>query len=176
MMQTQNAGRPPKQHLTRSWSRRMAVAAMAVAAITGLTACSSSSPATSSSSQSSAKSSAQHMAAGDFATAVDKPGTIVLDVRTPAEYASGRLPKAQNINLESPDFATRIGSLDKSATYAVYCKSGRRSNAAMEQMTAAGFTHVYDLTGGIGAWQTMGGPMIMDEPMAPGDPMMSHTP
>lgn len=172
-MQTQHAGIPPAQHLTPSWSRKIAAAAVAVAAITGLSACSSSPPPAN---RSSSQASSQHMAAGEFATAVNKPGTIVLDVRTPAEYASGHLPKAQNIDIEGSDFTTRIGSLDKNATYALYCKSGRRSNAAMEQMTAADFTHVYDLTGGIGAWQTMGGPMIMDEPMTGGDPMMTHTP
>jgi phage shock protein E len=86
-------------------------------------------------------------------------GTIVLDVRTPAEYASGHLPAAQNIDIEGSDFVTGIASLDKNAAYAVYCRSGNRSGAALEQMTAAGFTHVYDLAGGIGAWQNMGGPM-----------------
>ena len=37
------------------------------------------------------------------------------------------------------------------------CHSGNRSGAATEEMTAADFTHVYDLSGGTGAWQTMGG-------------------
>jgi rhodanese-related sulfurtransferase len=49
----------------------------------------------------------------------------------------------------------------KNATYGAYCRSGNRSGTALEQMTAAGFTHVYDLAGGIGAWQNMGGPMTM---------------
>jgi rhodanese-related sulfurtransferase len=92
------------------------------------------------------------------------PGTIVLDVRTPAEFATGHLPGAQNIDIEGPDFASGIAALDKTATYAVYCHSGNRSATAMQQMTAASFTHVYDLAGGIGAWQTMGGPMTMGAP------------
>jgi len=100
------------------------------------------------------------MAASDFSTAMKAPGTVVLDVRTPAEYASGHLPAAKNIDIEGPDFAAGIGALDKNATYAVYCRSGNRSGTALEQMTAAGFTHVYDLAGGIGAWQNMGGPMM----------------
>ena len=144
-------------HLTRSWSARMAVGAVAVAAITGISACSSSTPMGSSASQSTG----QHMTASDFSTAMTKTGTIVLDVRTPAEFASGHLPQAQMIDFEAADFATRIATLDKKATYAVYCRSGNRSNAAMEQMAAAGFAHVYDLAGGIGAWQSMGGPMVM---------------
>ena len=98
------------------------------------------------------------MAASNFSTAMKTPGTLVLDVRTPAEYASGHLPQATNIDVNA-DFANKIAALDKNATYAVYCQSGSRSGAALDQMTAAGFGHVYDLTGGIGAWQSMGGPM-----------------
>lgn len=143
--------------LTRSWSTRMAVGAMAMAAITGVSACSSSEPVTGSASQATG----QHMTANDFSTAMAKPGTIVLDVRTPAEYASGHLPQAQNIDIEAADFATRIAALDKNATYAVYCHSGNRSGVALEKMAGVGFTHLYDLAGGIGAWQGMGGPMVM---------------
>lgn len=146
-----------RMHLTRSWSTRMVVGAMAVAAITGVSACSSSEPTGSTASQATG----QHMTASEFSAAIAKPGTIVLDVRTPAEFASGHLPQAQNIDIEAADFATRIASLDKSATYAVYCRSGNRSAVAIEQMTAAGFTHLYGLAGGIGAWQSMGGPMVM---------------
>jgi phage shock protein E len=61
-------------------------------------------------------------------------------------------------------FAAWIAALDKNTTYAVYCHSGNRSGTALEQMTAAGFTHVYDLAGGIGAWQNMGGPMATGGP------------
>lgn len=146
-----------RMHLTRSWSTRMAVGAIAVAAIIGVSGCSSSDPTGSSASQSTD----QHMTASDFSTAMAKPGTIVLDVRTPAEYASGHLPQAPNIDIETGDFATKIASLDKNATYAVYCRSGNRSGVALEQMAGVGFTHLYDLDGGIGAWQSMGGPMVM---------------
>jgi phage shock protein E len=101
------------------------------------------------------------VAVSDFATALKAPGTIVLDVRTPAEYASGRLSSARNLDIEGSGFAAGIAALDKNGTYAVYCHSGSRSGTALEQMSAAGFTHVYDLAGGLGAWQNMGGPMAM---------------
>jgi len=58
----------------------------------------------------------------------------------------------------------QIASLDKNATYAVYCHSGNRSGAALEQMAAAGFTHLYDLAGGLTAWQAMGGHMVAGGP------------
>lgn len=141
---------------TRSWSRGIAAAALAVAAITGVSACSTSAPAASASSPATG----QHVAASDFSTALKAPGTIVLDVRTPAEFASGHLPHAKNIDIEGADFGNQIAALDKNATYAVYCRSGNRSGTALEQMTAAGFSRVYDLAGGIGAWQNMGGAMM----------------
>jgi phage shock protein E len=136
-------------------SRPIAAAALAVAAITGVSACSSDTPASSPASSAAGL----HMAASDFSTAMKAPGTIVLDVRTPAEYAGGHLAQAQNIDIEASKFASKIAALNKNATYAVYCRSGNRSGTALEQMTAAGFTHVFDLAGGIGAWQNMGGPM-----------------
>ena len=144
-----------QMHPTRSWSRQIAATVLAVAAITGISACSSDTPASSPVSAAAG----QHMAANDFSTAMKQPGTIVLDVRTPAEYASGHLAQAKNIDIEASSFTNQIAALDKNATYAVYCHSGNRSGTALEQMTAAGFTHVYDLAGGIGAWQNMGGPM-----------------
>jgi phage shock protein E len=147
-----------KTQPSRSWSRRIAATALAISAmvaIPALSACSSDTPASTSASVATG----QHISANDFSTAMKQPGTIVLDVRTPAEYATGHLPNAQNIDIESADFATKIGALDKNATYAVYCHSGNRSGVALEQMTAAGFTHVYDLAGGITAWQSMGGAM-----------------
>jgi rhodanese-related sulfurtransferase len=131
------------------------LALSAVVAITPLSACSSDPP----TSSSTTPAAGQHLAAGEFSTAMKAPGTIVLDVRTPTEYAGGHLTGAQNIDIEAADFATRIAALDKSATYAVYCRSGNRSGTALEQMKAAGFSHVYDLTGGIVAWQDMGGPV-----------------
>ena len=155
--------------LTRSWSSRNAGAVLAVMAITGITgisACSAGAPASGPAPSSAAASTStspepgQHLSASDFSTAVGGPGTIVLDVRTPAEYAAGHLPKAQNIDLQGADFATRIASLDKRATYAVYCHSGKRSATAMEQMAAAGFTQVFDLTGGITDWQGTGRPVV----------------
>ena len=147
-------------HPARSWTNLISAVALAMAAVTGISACSSSPPAASSS----PTATGAHLTASDFSTAMKTPGTIVLDVRTPAEFATGHLPGAQNIDIEGADFATRIAALDKAATYAVYCHSGNRSATAMEQMAAADFAHVYDLAGGIGAWQSMGGPMTMGGP------------
>ncbi len=69
---------------------------------------------------------------------------IVIDVRTAAEYAAGHIAGAQNIDVEAADFASRIATLDATAPVLVYCRSGRRSAIAAEQMAAAGFSDIVD--------------------------------
>ena len=69
---------------------------------------------------------------------------VVIDVRTPAEYAEGHVAGAQNIDVEASDFGAKIASLDKKVPYLVYCRSGRRSAIAADQMAAAGFTDIVD--------------------------------
>lgn len=48
----------------------------------------------------------------------------MIDVRTPAEFASGHLEGAINIDVQSPDFDQQVAQLDPSATYLVYCRGG----------------------------------------------------
>ena len=69
---------------------------------------------------------------------------VVIDVRTPTEYAAGHIAGAKNIDVEAADFGSRIAALDKGAPYLVYCHSGRRSGLAATQMASAGFTDIVD--------------------------------
>lgn len=93
-----------------------------------------------------------------FAERIESAGdVVVLDVRTPEEFAAGHLPGAVNIDVNASDFADRIGQLEPDATYAVYCRSGNRSAVAVDHMVDAGFDDVEHLEGGIGAWQAAGG-------------------
>ncbi len=101
-----------------------------------------------------------HLSPNDFSAAMTQAGTVILDVRTPAEFAAGHLQGATNIDIEGPSFATGITALDKSGTYAVYCRSGNRSGVALQDMASAGFAHAYDLDGGINAWQANGGQVV----------------
>lgn len=117
-----------------------------VVVLLGLTACSSSATST--------------VSPAEFQSLTQEPGVVVLDVRTPAEFAEGHLPNAINMDVESPNFTSEITTLDKNATYAVYCRSANRSKVAMEQMSAAGFTNVQDLDGGIVSWQAQGLPVV----------------
>ncbi len=91
----------------------------------------------------------------EFAAVVDS-GAAVIDVRAPEEFAAGHIEGAVNIDVNGPDFDQRISELDTSETYAVYCRSGNRSAVATQLMAQQGFTSVYDLSGGIIAWEDAG--------------------
>ncbi|MFW5702759.1 MAG: rhodanese-like domain-containing protein [Candidatus Dojkabacteria bacterium] len=87
-----------------------------------------------------------------FAGELDDPDTVILDVRTPQEYSSGRIKGSQNIDFYATDFTERLAELDKSKNYKVYCNSGNRSRTAMGIMQDLGFENVSELAGGIQAW------------------------
>lgn len=84
----------------------------------------------------------------------DKEGAVVLDVRSPAEVSEGVIPGHIMINMMSPSFRNKIEQLDKSKTYLVYCRSGNRSGQACQLMANMGFEQLYNLRGGIGAWNS----------------------
>lgn len=81
----------------------------------------------------------------EAAAFTDADSTIVIDVRTPAEFAEGHLEGALNADVSGLDFETQLADLDPEGIYAVYCRSGNRSAQAASVMTEAGFTDVIDL-------------------------------
>jgi phage shock protein E len=70
--------------------------------------------------------------------AVQESENVVLDVRTPEEYAVGHLEGAENLSLESSDFEQQVADLDADASYVVYCQTGNRSARAAQEMRDAG--------------------------------------
>ena len=80
---------------------------------------------------------------GESYTVTDE--TVIIDVRTPAEFASGHLDGAINIDVQSADFRDRVMALDTDGEYFIYCRSGNRSGQAINQMFQMGFT---DMTNG----------------------------
>lgn len=83
---------------------------------------------------------------------------IFLDVRTPEEYKEEHLAGAQQLDfLNSEAFDEGIKRLDKSHTYYVYCRSGKRSHHACIKMQKQGFK-VFDMEGGILNWKKLGMP------------------
>lgn len=71
--------------------------------------------------------------------------TIIVDVRSPGEYAAGHLDGAILLDLNSGEFAATLPDLDPDAEYIVYCRSGNRSGQAKSMMLDAGFSNVTDL-------------------------------
>jgi rhodanese-related sulfurtransferase len=94
-----------------------------------------------------------------FSTALEQPGTTIVDVRTPEEFAAGHLAGAVNVDVEGPGFADAVAGLDPAGTYAVYCRSGNRSGVAVSYLVDHGFESVFHLAGGITAWESAGKPV-----------------
>lgn len=131
--------------------KNLAVAVLlALFATLFVTACSSSSSA----------SAVQTVDPTAFLQTAAQSDVTVIDVRTPDEYAAGHVDGAVNIDVDGADFDAQIAALDKEGTYAVYCRSGRRSALATDAMAQAGFTHVYNLSGGVGDLQTAGASIV----------------
>ena len=86
----------------------------------------------------------------------------ILDVRTPSEYADGHIEGAINIDFYSSEFEETLKALDKDDTYLIYCRSGGRSGQARDLMEELGFAEVYNLSGGINAWQDAGLATVQD--------------
>jgi len=99
-----------------------------------------------------------------FRQRLSDDGTVqLLDVRTPSEYAEGRIPGAINIDWKADGFvAAAQVKLDTTRPVLVYCRSGRRSAEAAEALAKAGFK-VRNLLGGILAWQEAGLPVTTYE-------------
>lgn len=97
--------------------------------------------------------SVEKLKAPAFETKVKEEGTgQLLDVRTPEEYATGHIEGAVNNNVDDAAFDKNLAHLDKEKPVLVYCKGGGRSAAAVEKLKALGYKKVYELEGGMLAW------------------------
>ena len=95
-----------------------------------------------------------------FQAKTQEAGVVILDVRTKAEFDEGHIANAININVEGNEFLSEISKLDKSKTYAVYCRSGRRSADALAKMTNEQFISLSHLDGGVIDWTNAGLPLV----------------
>lgn len=76
---------------------------------------------------------------------------VLVDVRTPEEYAEGHLDNSLNINWHDTDFAEQFDAISKDETIFLYCKMGGRSAKAQEKLISLGFENVVNLEGGYDA-------------------------
>ncbi len=82
---------------------------------------------------------------------------VVIDVRTPEEYASGHIPGAVNIPFDQ--VAQRIAEIAAPHGVALYCMVGPRARKGESALLAAGYEKVFHLEGGLAAWQAAGLPV-----------------
>ena len=80
--------------------------------------------------------------------------SIILDVRSSEEFEAGYIPEAKQLDIRNPEtFMQGLESLDMSASYYVYCRSGARSAQACQVMSQMGFETTFNLLGGILDWK-----------------------
>jgi rhodanese-related sulfurtransferase len=100
-----------------------------------------------------------HVDAAGAAEVLEERPVVVLDVRTPAEYAGGHLAGATLVDFRAPDFEARAAALDRDREYLVYCRSGGRSAGAVDVLRKLGFRKLVNLDGGYRAWVAGGHPV-----------------
>ncbi len=84
---------------------------------------------------------------------MNQGATLVLDVRDAPDFASGHLPRARHIPMQ--ELSKRVEEIGKykDKPVIVTCRNGARAGAASRFLKRAGFTAVYQLKGGLAAWQ-----------------------
>lgn len=88
-----------------------------------------------------------------------KPNLVIVDVRTPEEYATGYIGGALNLCVEC-DAQLLLDNLDPDDEILLYCRTGRRSANAMRILNENGYERVYNMLGGIVAWKDAGYPTV----------------
>ncbi len=104
--------------------------------------------------------SAVNLGVAEFEAKTQEADVVILDVRTKNEFNEGHIANSINIDFQSDTFLNEISKLDKSKTYAVYCRSGNRSGQAVSKMTNEEFISLYNLNGGVIDWAGAGYPLV----------------
>ena len=87
----------------------------------------------------------------------EKP-PVVLDIRTPGEFAAGHISGATNVDFYAENFAEQLARLDRSTPYLLHCRSGRRTSESLATFKKLGFKKIYHLTPGMKGWVAAGLP------------------
>jgi rhodanese-related sulfurtransferase len=88
----------------------------------------------------------------------DKPGLVILDVRTASEYEEGHIEGAVNIPVQ--ELSVRFDGLSIEGELLVYCRTGNRSAQAVDILLDVGFTKIYHMDAGITGWIEAGYPVV----------------
>ncbi len=90
----------------------------------------------------------------------DNSNFVILDIRTPEEFADGHIDGAININFRADNFANEMNKLDRNKTYFVYCRTGNRSYEAVNIMAGLNFRSILRLSDDITGWKSAGLPLV----------------
>jgi rhodanese-related sulfurtransferase len=101
------------------------------------------------------------------ATLIERDDMLILDVRTPGEFASQRAPEAVNVPLDRLQAEPGKVAEQLDGPVAIMCASGRRAEAAREALAACGYEHAVVVDGGMGAWQAAGGEVVSERSVWP---------
>jgi len=97
---------------------------------------------------------AKDVDATNFKGLVDSKAGLLVDVRTPKEFASGHIAGAINIDWKNKvEFNAKIKEIAKDKTVLIYCHSGHRSGLATQFLKEQGYSKIYNLETGIMGWK-----------------------
>ena len=103
---------------------------------------------------------AANLGPSDAVLLINRSNALVLDVRDEAEYAAGHITEARNIPLGALDERIKELGKFKDKPVLVNCQAGVRSGKAVAILKKQGFTQVYNLQGGLNAWQQAKLPVV----------------
>jgi len=90
---------------------------------------------------------------------INREDALVLDVRSPEEFARGHILGAKNVPLGELDRRAAEVAKNRSRPVIVACESGNRSLGAAARLRRLGYERAYSLAGGLAAWQQAGLPV-----------------
>jgi len=103
--------------------------------------------------------SADDLSPTDATLLINREDALVIDVRSPSEFAAGHIPEARNLPADKFDERLADFAKYKDRPVILNCQSGMRSGGACGKFRKQGFARVYNLAGGVGAWQQAGLPL-----------------
>ncbi len=90
----------------------------------------------------------------------NNPDFVIIDVRTPEEFAEEYIENAINLDYYSETFSDELNQMDKNKNYLIYCRSGGRSGNALDIMAELNFMEVYNILDGMIGWKAEGLPIV----------------
>lgn len=93
------------------------------------------------------------ISAEEMYKALEYDNIQIVDVRTQEEFTENRIKNAHNICVSDDDFVEKVLHLDKNKPIYVYCRSGNRSQKAVEILKNLGFKEIFHFSGGMQEWE-----------------------